>query len=197
MHVERFKRCCQSEKTRLVTRKEVVMKTDEPIPSRTIREWCKDSAYVDAVREGSEQLLQRPLEVDALLVGIRFLHNFVKTPRGELVVQKTLDEGFLQLVPGSDGTQVYGIPRLLWPDRFYDDLCPGKADHVSIGIQIARYMLWGPPNFFEKRRSDGRRWDSAVRKALNRFDAELRRRRRQSRRPPRRPGSGNPRGTPA
>jgi predicted alpha/beta-hydrolase family hydrolase len=48
-----------------------------------------------------------------------------------------------------------------------------------MGIQFARYMLWGPPGFVERatRRKGGTPWDPAVRKALRRFKAELKQRR--------------------
>jgi hypothetical protein len=153
------------------------MNENDLIPPRTIREWCEDPAYVEAVSEGSEQQLERPLDVEALLVGIRFLHSFVKTREGERAVQRALAEGFVQVVPGGgDDTKVYAIPRLLWRDDFYDNLCPAKGKHGSIGIQIARYMLWGPPDLLDKYEG---RWQAPIRETINRFEAEQNQRRKR------------------
>ena len=158
------------------------MHEDDLIPPSTIREWSKDPAYAETVREGGEQRFEHPLDVNGLLVGIRFLHNFARTREGKLAVERALDEGFVQLVPGrSDDDKLYVIPRLLWRGHFYDDLCPGKAKDVSIGIQIARYMLWGTPdllaNRLREKPENACKWDRAIREALRRFEAERKQRR--------------------
>ena len=38
------------------------------------------------------------VDVDALLIGIRFLHDFAKTHQGEQAVKQALDDGFVELV---------------------------------------------------------------------------------------------------
>jgi hypothetical protein len=163
-----------------LNRQRFVMNEDDLIPPNKIREWCKDPDHVEAV---SEQEFEQPLDVGGLLVGIRFLHNFVRTPEGRLAVKRALDEGFVQLVPrGSEEDKLCVIPRLVWRDHVYDDLCPGKARDVSIGIQIARYMLWAPdflsPDFLANRKcGNAYKWDQAIREALRRFEAERKQRR--------------------
>jgi hypothetical protein len=145
----------------------------------TMRSWCENPAYVEAAEEGADKWLKRPLNADAVLAGIRFLHKFVDTPDGQRAVKQAFDEGFVQMVPGEgDDTRVYVIPRLIWRDRFYDDLAPGHGTSASMGIQFARYMLWGPPGFIERamRRKGGTPWDPAVRKAIRCFKAEQKQR---------------------
>jgi hypothetical protein len=113
--------------------REVVMKENDLISPREIREWFKDPAYIEAVREGGEHLVERPLDVGGLLVGIRFLHNFVKTREGKLAVKRAFDESLVQLVPGeSDDDKIYVIPRLLWRDEFYEDLCPNLTTRMML-----------------------------------------------------------------
>jgi hypothetical protein len=156
------------------------MNEDDLIPPSTIREWSKDPAYAEPAREGGEQRFEHPLDANGVLVGVRFLHNFVRTREGKLAVERALDERFVELVPnGSDDDKLCVIPRLLWRDRFYDDLCPGKAKDVSIGIQIARYMLWGSPDLFANRRREKNacKWNRAILEALRRFEAERKQRR--------------------
>jgi hypothetical protein len=158
------------------------MNEDESISPSTIREWVKNPAYIAAVNRGIEQWQEQPLDVGALLIGIRFLHDFVKTQEGKLVVKRALDEGFVELVSdGNDEANRYAIPHLLWLDRFYDDLCPSKGKDVSFGIQIARYMLWGPPGLHESCLRGGlpSSWDAGIREALCRFEGELGQRRQQ------------------
>ena len=147
---------------------------DEMVPPSAIQRWDKDPAYVDALEKGAKDLLKSPPDVDAILVGIRFLHNFAKTHEGERAVQRALDEGLVELVPGeAEDNDVYAVPRLLWRDTFYDDLCHGKGVDVSIGIAFARHMLWGPPELLTKPRGKlGPGWKRAIETALRRFEAE-------------------------
>ena len=98
----------------------------------------------------AEDLVKPPrLSVEALLAAIRFLHDYVATPEGEARVKAAYDAGFVELVPGDQPEKIYLVPRFIWPDRFYDELYPGEGYSVSMGIQVARYMLWGPLGFFE------------------------------------------------
>ena len=122
--------------------------------------------------------LERALDINGLLIGIRFLHNFVRTEEGKREIERALDEGFVQTVPHTSGS-MYAIPRFFWPDQVYDDLCPGKGIDVSIGIQIARYMLWGPPRFIATNGAKNSKWTLAICDAVRRFEAEVKQRSRQ------------------
>jgi hypothetical protein len=159
------------------------MNEDDLIPPSTIREWSDQPASREAVDAG-QQRLEQPLDVTALLAGIRFLHNFVKSEEGTLAVERAFDEGFVHGVPDASGKK-WAIPRLIWRDHIYEDLCPGKSLDVSIGIQVARYMLWGPPDFLSpdflanRAREKACNWDQAIREALRRFEAERKQRRQQ------------------
>ena len=62
------------------------------IPPSTMQSWFENSAYVEAVEEDSDATLKRPLNADAVLAGIRFLHKFVNTPDGQRAVKQALDE---------------------------------------------------------------------------------------------------------
>jgi hypothetical protein len=143
-------------------------KYDDPTPPSKIRELHEDPAYIEAAREGADEILQRPLNVDALLAGINFLHDFVQTPKGKRAVKRALGENFVHLMPGVHGT-TWVIPRLLWRDSLYDGLSPGHGGDVSVGIQVARLMIWGPPGFHKKH--NGHSWDAAISEAINRFEA--------------------------
>jgi hypothetical protein len=157
---------------------QVPMNEADLIQPSTVRDWEKNSAFVESLDNDSEKRLEQALDVGALLAGIRFLHDFVKTQEGELAVERAFDEGFVQLVSDDRGKR-WAIPRFIWRDRIYHDLCPDKGDDVSIGIQIARYMLWAPPGFVANHWQEGHKWGSAIHEARHRFEAELDQRRQQ------------------
>jgi hypothetical protein len=111
--------------------------TDEPIDPAEMLEMFDDPNYVRRVKSGAEQRERLKPNVDAILAGIRFIHDYAQTPEGEAATKSALEAGFFEIVPGEDGN-VYTVPRFMWPDPFYDKLCPGHSFHVACGVAIGR-----------------------------------------------------------
>ena len=149
--------------------------TERPIDPAEVREWEEDASYVEAVKEGLDEDAAKA-SADAILVGIRFIHDYAKTPEGEAEVMAALRAGFFHTMPGLDeDSSVYAVPRLIWPDPFYEKLYPGQSFSGSFGIQVGRRMLWGPPGLIDSRPRRERKnapLTRAIEEALRRFKRE-------------------------
>jgi hypothetical protein len=158
---------------RKTTEGEVMSNYTTPTDPDLVREWEEDPDYVEATTD--EKKIDEgmaSMTVDAVLAGIRFIHDYAETPGGDAEIDAAIEAGFFHILPSEgDNNNVYALPHLLLPDAFYHKLCPGRSFGVSFGIQIDRYMLWGPPSMIERRPTNDRT-GRVIHEALRRFKRE-------------------------
>ena len=148
---------------------------DKPIAPETIREWEEDPVYTNATQDmesiDDETAKMNP---DAILVGLRFIHEYVRSSEGKAEARAAIEAGFFHVLVGpATDTNVYAIPRLIWRDEVYEKLYPGEGFSVSFGVQLGRLMLWGPPGLLKsrlRRKNSDRRTLLMIEHALRRFN---------------------------
>lgn len=120
------------------------------------------------------------LNADAIYVAMVWLRDLAESPEGQAAFRTVLDV-LEEEAPSADalrsigealgGATVHLQPVFEVPDDTKEEIYPGEPDSVDAGIDLARRILWGPPNFASDMLKDADLKDPII-AALSRFVAE-------------------------
>ena len=143
----------------------------QPIDPLEMLEQLEDPNYVARVKSKLEHPERPKPNVEAILAGIRFIHDFARTSQGETAVKAAIEAGFFEVVLIED-EKALAVPRFIWPDSVFESLFPGHGFHVSYGVAVGRHLLWDKKDFFDLMPSKGDALQKATLKAIRRFQKQ-------------------------
>jgi hypothetical protein len=140
----------------------------QPIDPLEMLERLEDPDYVAFVESEFEHCETRKPNVEAILAGIRFIHDFARTSQGKTAVKAAVEAGFFEIVLIEEG-KALAVPRFIWPDSVYDSVFPGHSFDVSCGVAAGRHLLWGKEDYFDQVPSKGNALQEGILNAIRRF----------------------------
>jgi hypothetical protein len=140
----------------------------QPIDPLEMLERLEDPDYVAFVESEFEHRETQKPNVEAILAGIRFIHDFARTPQGETAAKAAIEAGFFEVVPIEDGIAL-AVPRFIWPDSVYDSVFPGHSFDVGCRVAAGRHLLWGKEDYFDQVPSKGAPLKEAILLAIRRY----------------------------
>lgn len=96
------------------------------------------------------------LNPDAIYAAMAWLRSYVESPEGQehyrvFLEQKEADPNpladQLRVVLKETGADYYERPVLEISDEMKEEIYPDETISVDVGIEFARGMIWGSPNF--------------------------------------------------
>ena len=119
----------------------------------------------------------RPLNADAIYAAMVWLRDYAESPEGQAAVNAVFDEkaekvdSLRALGKRLEASSVDLRPVFEVTDTLKDEIYPGEPDSVEMGIEFARFMIWGTPNIAEIMLNRGDPKDP-ISRAISRFVAD-------------------------
>ncbi len=94
----------------------------------------------------------RPLNADAIYAAMIWLRDYSESEEGQATVRAIMDEkagkldAFRDVFQGS-GAVVHPRPVFKISDATKEEIYLGDLVSVDAGIELARSLIWGPPDF--------------------------------------------------
>ena len=95
------------------------------------------------------------LNVDAIYAGMAWQREYAETPQGQEEFKTYLDErdakpelhDILTEEASEAGCILLSFPKVKLSDQQIEEIYPGEAVSVHLGIAFARNVIWGSPDF--------------------------------------------------
>ena len=116
------------------------------------------------------------LNADAIYAAMTYLRDYAESHEGQAAFRGLLDEkaakldAFRSMFEGLNAT-VYPRPVFEILDATKEEIYPGETDSIDAGIELARSMIWGPPDFASMMLKDADLNDPMI-AALSRYVAD-------------------------
>ena len=91
------------------------------------------------------------LNADAIYAAMAWLREYAESPEGKAAYRELLDQNaekasVLRSMLTAPGVVAYLRPVFDVSDKLIEDIYPGEADSVTVGIELGRTIIWGPPD---------------------------------------------------